>query len=214
MLIINAKEKKNSYVKCRGEDAAPPSWVCHPGARVIVGVLAFLCALVLILVVPVPISRGGVVVAVEVAVSFPFPSLSPAVAVPGVLVVLWSVLVFVPAVVSWLSPSSHLPPLCEQLLAAVLGRDSCPVPIVLACRAFILLVVGFHPRVTTVVGSFVVGVGVVPSHPAVFVVVASLPFRHCALSLSSLCHFSVSTPRGCPRSDCVCAVLAPPPHGK
>ena len=83
----------------------------HPGVHVIVGVL--------ILVVPVPVSTSRGLV----AVSFSSPSLLLFM-VPQV--VLWSGLVFVLAVVLWLSPFSHSPPLCEQSLgAAVVGGGSC-----------------------------------------------------------------------------------------
>ena len=83
----------------------------HPGVHVIIGVL--------ILVIPVPISTSWGVV----AVSFSSPSLLLFM-VPQV--VLWSGLVFVLAVVLWLSPFSHSPPLCKQSLgAAVVGAGLC-----------------------------------------------------------------------------------------
>ena len=86
---------------------------------------------------------------------------------------------------------------CSQRRRRVLGRASRPVPVVLICRAFI---VGLHPPITVVVVCpFVVGVGVVLSRSVVFVVVAPLPFRYCALSPSSPYHFLVSTPRAAAR---------------
>jgi hypothetical protein len=144
---------------------------------------------------------GGVVVAMVVTVSFSSPSLSLIVAVPGALIVLWSGLVWPGlrhhSVVVSIHPL-HLVSSCLQQQCWVLGRISCPVSIVLVCWAFIStihLLAGLHLQVTIIiVCPFVVGVGVILSHPIVFVVMAPLPFCHCALFPALLCHLLVSTP--------------------
>ena len=108
MIILKNTKEKTLPTQNVGQGGM---WPHHRGVHVIVGIL--------ILVVPVPISTlQGVI-----TISFFSPSLLLFM-VPQV--VLWSGLVFVLAIILWLSLFSHSPPLCEQSLrAAVVGAGSC-----------------------------------------------------------------------------------------
>ena len=108
IILKNTKEKKTLPTQNVGQGGMQPH---HPGVHVIISIL--------ILVIPVPVSTSRGVI----AISFSSPSLLLFMAPQ---VVLWSGLVFVLAIVLWLSPFSHSPPLCKQLLGAVLvGAGSC-----------------------------------------------------------------------------------------
>jgi hypothetical protein len=167
----------------------------HPGARVIVGIVAFLCVLV---PVPVSTSRGSCGGSRRHRRLVLLPLAGAVHGAPG-------------CPVGWpgLRPRRRFVAVSVLALPSTLravarssGGGCWVVLVVLLCRAFIdavLLVVGLPLVTVVVVCPFVVGVGVVLSRPVVFVGVAPSPFRHCGLSPYSLCDLLVSTPRAAAR---------------